>query len=640
MSYVYMRALETAPERYDKGIGLLGWGQLDKIRIQIADEIASVASKVLEIGVGTGTQALLLAKRGLNVTGIDHSSAMLAIAQKKLDQLRESDPTNTELINRITLKQKAAVQLDEFPPESFDVVTATLVFSELWDSEQKYVLANSYRLLKPGGLLVLADEVIPASRVKRLLHWIISAPLKAFTYLLTQTSTRPVRNLKQMIVSAGFEIVRIDCYQLDSFQVIIAKKPEISIHSKAGIVAETISPPNDGLIAKVWQTAARMIRHPTEIGLLPVNDPTSDSPVLCTCNFKLTVSRLYSFLKDNQVDAWILVAPTDGINVWCAACGGDFNAGSVITAIKISGLSEKVTHRTIILPQLAAPGVDPNEVRKITGWNCVWGPVHFDGLIDFLHDYPKSIKNKSEQQRAVMFKLPFRLEIGSALAFPMLLILGVPISLILWFYQLTFWIVPMLLCILIYIYGLFVFWPHIPAFHGTRKVAIWTGLVFTGLVILSWFSTDVMNLYSPAMIPFTGILASLNLWPLYILTGLLSVVIVYDADGLTPNLRSSLLARSWNKGKLKVMERWGVSYDLAPYGKISLNSEICNSCGICVDVCPMIVPQFNMDSKKVILVHPEICVNCRACVLRCPARALYLEPETEAARLALERLQQ
>ncbi|MHA1770516.1 MAG: corrinoid protein-associated methyltransferase CpaM [Candidatus Thorarchaeota archaeon] len=424
MSYVYMRALETAPERYDKGIGWLGWGQLGKIRMRIADDIASVANNVLEIGVGTGTQALLFAKRGLRVIGIDHSSGMLAIAQRKLDFLQEEDPGNGKVVKRITLQQKAAVQLDEFPPDSFDAVTATLVFSELWDSEQRYVLANSYRLLRPGGLLVIADEMIPTSRVKRLLHAIISAPLKALTYLLIQTSTRPVRDLKQKLASAGFDIVWIDCYQLDSFQVIIAKKPEGPIQSEVAISAKTISPPHCGLMTKAWETAARMVGHPTEIGLLPVNDPTPNSPVLCTCNFKLTVGRLYDLLKDKGIDAWILAAPTDGINVWCAACGGDFNAGSVITAIKISGLDETVSHRTIILPQLAAPGVDPIEVRKATDWKCVWGPVHLNDLVDFLHDYPKSIKNKPEQQRAIQFRLPFRLEIGSALAFPMMLILG------------------------------------------------------------------------------------------------------------------------------------------------------------------------------------------------------------------------
>ncbi|MHA1770517.1 MAG: 4Fe-4S dicluster domain-containing protein [Candidatus Thorarchaeota archaeon] len=203
----------------------------------------------------------------------------------------------------------------------------------------------------------------------------------------------------------------------------------------------------------------------------------------------------------------------------------------------------------------------------------------------------------------------------------------------------NFWIVPLLLSIVFYIYGMFVLWPFIPAHLGTKKVMIWTGLVLLWLVVVSWFATDVLGIYGPGMIPLTGILASLNLWPLYLLIGLLSVVTVYDADGLTPNLRSSLLARSWNKGKLKVVERWGVSHELTPYGRISLDSEKCDGCGICVDVCPMVIPELNKDLRKVVLAHPEMCVNCRACVFRCPTQALFLEPETEAARQALERLQ-
>ncbi|MCF2138178.1 MAG: ferredoxin family protein [Candidatus Thorarchaeota archaeon] len=70
-----------------------------------------------------------------------------------------------------------------------------------------------------------------------------------------------------------------------------------------------------------------------------------------------------------------------------------------------------------------------------------------------------------------------------------------------------------------------------------------------------------------------------------------------------------------------------------------MDSEKCNGCGICVDVCPMVIPELNKDLRKVVLAHPEMCVNCRACVFRCPTQALFLEPETEAARLALERLQ-
>jgi len=53
-----MKALESAPERYDKGISWLGWGKLGDIRKHIVDLIEAEGNRVLEIGVGTGTQTL------------------------------------------------------------------------------------------------------------------------------------------------------------------------------------------------------------------------------------------------------------------------------------------------------------------------------------------------------------------------------------------------------------------------------------------------------------------------------------------------------------------------------------------------------------------------------------------------------
>ncbi|MHA1378289.1 MAG: corrinoid protein-associated methyltransferase CpaM [Candidatus Helarchaeota archaeon] len=367
MSYVYMKALETAPERYDKGISWLGWGKLSDIRVHIRDIIKSEGKKVLEIGVGTGTQALLLAEQGLEVVGIDHSPGMLTVAQKKIDAKKEEGEQGIEIASRIELQNKAAVELDEFPSNSFDVITSTLVFSELHETEQKYVLAHAFRILKPGGALVLADEVIPSKRSKRIAHAFISAPLKFITFLITQTSTKPIRDLDKKVEEAGFEILTIENYQADSFQLIHAKKPKDTIDSASALKFENLPPPSGRFGSTLWQTIMRMSGHETEIGLIPVGDPTPDSPVLCTCNFDLTVRRLFSLLKKKKINAWILVAPTGGINVWCASCGGNFNAGSVITAIKISSIEKYVNHRTIILPQLGASGIDPMKIRKVTG---------------------------------------------------------------------------------------------------------------------------------------------------------------------------------------------------------------------------------------------------------------------------------
>lgn len=119
--------------------------------------------------------------------------------------------------------------------------------------------------------------------------------------------------------------------------------------------------------------------HP---GLYGVGRPDDTSPVLVTANYKMTFDRLRCELSG--LDAWIMVLDTKGINVWCAAGKGTFGTREVIRRLKAVGLSQIVSHRTIILPQLGAPGVKAHEVTKATGFRVVYGPVRAADLPAFL----------------------------------------------------------------------------------------------------------------------------------------------------------------------------------------------------------------------------------------------------------------
>ena len=61
--------------------------------------------------------------------------------------------------------------------------------------------------------------------------------------------------------------------------------------------------------------------------------------MILTCNFSLTVKRVLKAVQG--MNLWLLVANTDGINVWCASCGGIFTEHRVIEAVKLSGLKDK-----------------------------------------------------------------------------------------------------------------------------------------------------------------------------------------------------------------------------------------------------------------------------------------------------------
>jgi ubiquinone/menaquinone biosynthesis C-methylase UbiE len=56
MSYVFMKVLESAPERYDRGMRLLTLGRLERVHRDIAAWV-SAGDRVLDLGCGTGALA-------------------------------------------------------------------------------------------------------------------------------------------------------------------------------------------------------------------------------------------------------------------------------------------------------------------------------------------------------------------------------------------------------------------------------------------------------------------------------------------------------------------------------------------------------------------------------------------------------
>ena len=117
-------------------------------------------------------------------------------------------------------------------------------------------------------------------------------------------------------------------------------------------------------------------------GLYAVGDAGAESPVLVTANYKMSFDRLRATL--GGVDAWILVLDTMGINVWCAAGKGTFGTEELIHRISVVRLSEVVSHRRLVVPQLGAVGVSGHEVQEAAGFRVVFGPVRAEDLPGFL----------------------------------------------------------------------------------------------------------------------------------------------------------------------------------------------------------------------------------------------------------------
>jgi ubiquinone/menaquinone biosynthesis C-methylase UbiE len=216
MSYVYMRVLESAPERYDRGMSILTLGRLDRVRSEIAARLKP-DDRVLDLGCGTGALAVQLARQGCQVTGVDISLPMLAQAERRVLQ--------ASLQERVRLRELGVVDLDSaFEDGSFDAVVSTLVFSELSGDEIAYTLAECWRILRHGGQLLVADELLPHSTLGRIGAFLMRLPFAVLAFVLTQNTTHQVGGLREQIERPGFRIVYEEKYLAGTLGLFVAQK--------------------------------------------------------------------------------------------------------------------------------------------------------------------------------------------------------------------------------------------------------------------------------------------------------------------------------------------------------------------------------------------------------------------------------
>ncbi|MEU1451145.1 class I SAM-dependent methyltransferase [Streptomyces avermitilis] len=104
--------------------------------------------RVLDVGMGQGTQALRLARAGHQVTGVEQDATMIAVARETL----AAEPEGIR--SRMRLVQSDGRDTGvHFLPGSFDVVLCHGVLMYVEDPDA--LLAGLARMLAPGGLLSL-----------------------------------------------------------------------------------------------------------------------------------------------------------------------------------------------------------------------------------------------------------------------------------------------------------------------------------------------------------------------------------------------------------------------------------------------------------------------------------------------------
>lgn len=216
-TYIFMKVLESTPSRYDRGIRILTLGRLDKTYDRLVSHLKT-GQRVLDIGCGTGALTLRAARKGAMVKGIDVNPQMLEIARRKAAQ--------AGLNEKLELVEIGVAELGSEAPESYDAVMSGLCLSELTEDEVTYTLKEVSRTLKPGGILLVADEVRPRNIAARLFSWLARLPLVIITYLVTQTTTSAVSNLPDRVNKAGLSVESIRLSKMRDFMEMVAKKPD------------------------------------------------------------------------------------------------------------------------------------------------------------------------------------------------------------------------------------------------------------------------------------------------------------------------------------------------------------------------------------------------------------------------------
>jgi len=147
--------------------------------------------RVLDLGCGTGLLCRRIADRldpdaGGEAVGIDAAGRMIALARRK----RGGPGCRFEAMAAETL---------DFPPASFDAVVSSLFFHHVDRELKRRSLEEAYRVLKPGGRLIIADMHTPTTRMGALVSHV------ARWFFLQPQIAENIRGLLPgLIAAAGF----------------------------------------------------------------------------------------------------------------------------------------------------------------------------------------------------------------------------------------------------------------------------------------------------------------------------------------------------------------------------------------------------------------------------------------------------
>jgi NAD-dependent dihydropyrimidine dehydrogenase PreA subunit len=294
------------------------------------------------------------------------------------------------------------------------------------------------------------------------------------------------------------------------------------------------------------------------------------------------------------IDCYLLVAPAGGLDVWCAAGGGRFSIDSIVSILKTSRIAALVDHRRLLLPQLAANGIDVFELKRRTGWTGVFGPVRAEDVPQYLRT-----RRKTEEMTRVTFPPSERVEMAAAMWGSL---------------SLRYTVFPTI------IFG----WAAAPEFIAA--VAVLSLTTSLGCYVLPG-TTFVQKT------GLLGVTAAVALLVGLTITGALTIGLAAEAV-VIPLLAAFLVGTAFPS----YSPYWPCGYSKLFYGasnlELHVDEELCIGCRICDRVCP--VECFSLTpTRKMSFADPEECVGCGACLKQCPTGAIVNQVADEQQRDAV-----
>jgi ubiquinone/menaquinone biosynthesis C-methylase UbiE len=196
---------------YDKQMGFFDRHLFADTRAWIC---AQATGNVLEVAIGTGLN-LNHYPDTVTLTGIEWSPVMLQHARRRAEQLHRA----------VELAEGDAQAL-QLPDDSFDSVVCTFSLCAIPDDRQ--AVHEMARVLRPGGLLLLADHVEAASRAaraaQRLLE-VVTIPMGGEHF-----RRRPIHHVRAL----GFTIEAHDRFKVGIVERLAARKPGRSANTGTG----------------------------------------------------------------------------------------------------------------------------------------------------------------------------------------------------------------------------------------------------------------------------------------------------------------------------------------------------------------------------------------------------------------------